>query len=97
MQITKITNQALFLIGRKAPQNFRDLLDNMQLSFLQTAEFVARNALREGIEKCMFYKDIYYLARDKVRAFSLTVGQTPVLGDTDCNQIGYESIGGASH
>ncbi len=48
MQFTKMTNQALFLIGRKAPQNFRDLLDNMQLSFLQTAEFVANhNTLSE--------------------------------------------------
>ena len=78
IQITKMTNQALFLIGRKAPQGFRDMLDNMQLSFLQTAEFVARNALREGMDSEMHYKDIYGLARDKVKAFAVTVGQTSV-------------------
>jgi len=77
-QITKMTNQALFLIGCKAPQDFRDMLDNMQLAFLQSAEFVARNGLREGMESGMHYKDIYKLARDKVRAFAGTVGQTPI-------------------
>ena len=92
MQITKMTNQALFRIGRKAPQNFRNLLDNMQLSFLQTAEFVARNALREGVEAGMLYRDTYSLARDKVTAFAATVGKSPVLGNPACEQIAYESI-----
>ena len=96
MQITKMTNQTLFLIGRKASQNFRDMLDNMQLSFLQTAEFVARNALREGMQKNMLYKDIYVLARDKVTAFALTVGQTPILGTPVYQQIVYENVNGAS-
>lgn len=83
MNITKMTNQALFLIGRKAPQGFRNMLDQMQISFLQTAEFVARNALREGMDADMFYKDIYVHARDKVTAFAATVGQTPVIGVSD--------------
>ena len=68
----------LVLGGRKASRNFREILSNMQLSFLQTAEFVARNALREGMESDMHYKDIYKLARDRARAFAATVGQTPV-------------------
>jgi Rha family phage regulatory protein len=97
VQITKMTNQTLFLIGRKAPQNFRDMLDNMQLSFLQTAEFVARNALRDGMQTNMFYKDIYVLARDKVTAFAATVEQTPVLGNPVYEQIAYENISGVSH
>lgn len=83
MQITKMANQALFLIGRRAPRNFRNMLGQMQLSFLETAEFVARNALREGMRADMGYKDIYRLARDKVTAFSLTVGQTAVIGITE--------------
>lgn len=80
LQITKMTNQALFLIGAKAPKHFRDMLDGMQLSFLGTAEYVARNAIKEGMETELFYKDIYGLARDKVTAFAVTVGQTPVVG-----------------
>lgn len=78
MQITKMTNQALFLIGQKAPDGFRDMLDRMQLNFLETAEFIARNTLKEGMTLSMFYKDIYALARDKVTAFAVTVGQTAV-------------------
>lgn len=56
------------------------MLSQMQISFLQTAEFVARNALREGMDEGMFYKEIYVHARDKVTAFAATVGQTPVVG-----------------
>lgn len=79
MAISKATNKALFLIEKKSPQNFRDLLNNMQLSFLQAAEYVAQNAIREGMEKEIFYKDIYVFARDKVTAFAESVGgKTPV-------------------
>jgi Rha family phage regulatory protein len=87
MNISKMTNHALFLIERKAPQDFRNLLDGMQISFLQTAEYVARNALREGVKGGMFYKDIYKFARDKVKAFASTVGKTPVLENTLFRQI----------
>lgn len=79
MLISKATNKALFLIEKKSPQNFRDLLSNMQLSFLQAAEYVAQNAIREGMNNEMFYKDIYVFARDKVTAFAESVGgKTPV-------------------
>ena len=97
MQITKMANQALFLIGRKAPEGFRDMLSRMQLSFLSSAEFVAHNALKEGMKADMYYKNIYILARDKVTAFSATVGQTPVLGNPVYEQIAYENVSFVSH
>ena len=79
LQISKMTNKALFMIGRKAPENFRNMLDGMQLAFLQTAEFVARNEIRKGMEEGLFYKGIYAAARDKVVEFGAMVGKTPVL------------------
>jgi len=79
MVISKETNKALFLLKSKAPKDFRNMLSQMQLSFLQTAEFVARNGLREGMEKELFYKDIYKLAIGKVRRFAESVDRVPVL------------------
>jgi len=76
--ISKATNKALFIIENRYGQTFRDMLTGMQLSFLQTSEFIAQNAIREGMEKSMPYKEIYVLARDKVAAFAETVGKTPV-------------------
>jgi len=78
MNISKMTNKALFLIGQKASKDFRNMLDFMQLTFLQAAEFVARNALKEGMAQNMHYKDIYKYARDKVTAYAIAVGQTSV-------------------
>ncbi|GEM_PF-691339 len=80
--ISKMTRQALFIICYRAPKGFRDLLDNMQLIYLQTAEFVARNAIREGMQRQMLYRDIYQLARERVTAFAETVGRTSVPAGT---------------
>ncbi len=77
--ITKATYKALFLVKNKAPKDFRSMLDDMQLVFLQSAEYVARNALIEGMEQNLEYKDIYVLARNKIVAFAGTVGATPLL------------------
>lgn len=73
--ITKMEYAALELIekGQKAPDNFRDTLDIMDLSFLQTAEQVARAALLNGMERKLPYKEIYQLAKEKVYAYAETI------------------------
>jgi Rha family phage regulatory protein len=73
--ITKMEYAALELIekGQKAPENFRDTLDVMDLGFLQTAEQVARAALLNGMERKLPYKEIYQLAKDKVYAYAETI------------------------
>jgi len=83
--VTKMTHQALFLVeqGLKLPNHLRDLLNGMQLSFLTTAEYVCANAIREGMQRELPYKDIYALARDKVTAFAASVGKTPALPKQD--------------
>ena len=53
--------------------NFRDTLDCMDLCFLSTAEQVAKNAIKQGMDVNMHYKDIYQLAKDKVFAYAETV------------------------
>lgn len=77
--ITKATYKALFIIKDKSGQSFRDMLDGMQLSFLQTAEYVAVNALRSGMNSGLHYKVIFQLAKSRVEAFAESVGTTPVV------------------
>jgi len=59
--------------GQKASDNFRDTLDIMDLSFLQTAEQIARAALINGMERKLPYKEIYLLAKEKVYAYAETI------------------------
>jgi len=70
MQITKMTNQALFMVSATGPQSFRDTLDSMQLSFLTTAEHIIRQVLEDGMTAGLHYRDVYKLSRDKVLAFA---------------------------
>lgn len=75
MNITKMEYAALELTekGQKAPVNLRDTLDCMDLCFLATAEQVAKNALNQGMNERLQYKDIYKLAKEKVFAYAETV------------------------
>lgn len=73
--ITKMEYAALELTekGQKLPKDFRDTLDCMDLCFLATAEQVAKNALQQGVEMDMHYKEIYQLAKERVFTYSETV------------------------
>ena len=76
--ITKMEYKALELTqaykkakGEKC--NFRDALDLMDISFLSAAEWVARNAIQEGMDRELPYKEIYMLTKDRVIAYADTV------------------------
>lgn len=73
--ITKMEYAALELTekGQKLPKDFRDTLDCMDLCFLATAEQVAKNALQQGMEMELHYKEIYQLAKERVFTYSETV------------------------
>lgn len=73
--ITTMEYKALELIekGQKLPKNFRDTLDAMDLGFLAAAEYVARNAIKEGMDTGMHYKEIFIHAKDCVFAYAKTV------------------------
>jgi hypothetical protein len=77
--ITTATYKALFIVKDKFPGSFRDMLDNMQLSYLSAAEYVAANALKDGMAQSLYYKDIYILAKAKLEQYAAAVGATPVI------------------
>ena len=70
MQITMMTNQALFMVKATGPQSFRDTLDTMQLSFLAVAEHMIRQTFDDGMNAGMPYRDIYQVSRQKVLALA---------------------------
>jgi Rha family phage regulatory protein len=71
--ISKLTNQALGLIKSASKKPFRDVLDGIHLSFLSSAEYVARQALLDGMTEKLHYKEIYKLARERITAFAVTL------------------------
>jgi phage regulator Rha-like protein len=78
--ITKMENNSLLnveLLNQKF-ENMRDVVDGFDLSSLQMADKIVAQALREGMKNQMHYKDIYELARDRVEAFALVIGRTPL-------------------
>ena len=89
MSITKMEYVALELIGKgeKAPSNFRDSLDTMDLSFLSAAEHVAKNAIKLGMNQKLHYKEIYLLAKDKVNQYAETVKMPLLKGDNNEDNI----------
>ena len=74
--LTTMEYKALELIERsckKVPDDFRDTLDSMDLCFLATAEQVAKNSLKEGMNRELPYKEIFKLAKRRVEDFARTV------------------------
>ncbi len=73
--ITKMEYKALEMISNneKVPKGFRDTLDAMDLSFLTTAEYIARKALQDGMTKELHYKEIYIHAKSAVFNYAETV------------------------
>lgn len=77
--ITRATYKCLFIIKDNAGQSFRDMLDAMQLSFLQVAEYVASQAISDGMDDELHYKDIYQLAKERVERYAGSVPRTDVI------------------
>lgn len=78
MNITKMEYSALELTqqskhAKADGANFRDTLDCMDLCFLSTAEQVAKNAIKQGMDSGMHYKDIFKHAKDCVFKYSETI------------------------
>lgn len=69
MTISKMENKNLFFVTEKF-KNLRDVLNMGQLTIIQTADMAVSNALLEGMNKKMHYKDIYQLAKKRVEAIA---------------------------
>lgn len=87
MIISKMEYITLFnieLLEQKFP-NIRNLLNRYQLVTLQNADKIIARTLEEGINKKMFYKEIYKLAKARIESFVDLVGKSRIL--EDINQI----------
>ncbi len=78
--ITKMENKALFFLieGLQKPKNLRDLLNTFQLFQLGAADKLIADALQEGMNKNMHYKDIYQFAKMKLEHFANLIGASAV-------------------
>lgn len=72
--------KALFYIAEAMPQphKLREVLDEMQLSYLATAESLVAKAIRKGIQEQTHYKEIYTLCKKEIEHFVLLVGTTEI-------------------
>lgn len=73
--ISKMQNQALFLLEQKYP-NVRDILNLNQLSTMEDADAIVSKALEDGMVQNLGYKDIYKLAKSRIEIFSEIRGKT---------------------
>jgi phage regulator Rha-like protein len=82
---TKLENNSLFVIDKlivkdlkKKKQSLRDLLNINQLDEIKQADEIILKALIDGMNKEMFYKDIYKLAKKRVETFVELKGKSVV-------------------
>jgi len=87
MAISKMENQAFFLIKEKF-KNVREILNIQQLSKIIIADMIVKQAIIEGMEKEMFYKDIFQLAKKRVIEMSNSIGIKEVLPSIELKNIG---------
>jgi phage regulator Rha-like protein len=78
MIISKMENQAFFILKEKFP-NVREILNMEQLAKIEFADIVVKNAIIEGMNAGIGYKDIYKLAKEKVIDASNTLGCKDIL------------------
>lgn len=87
MNFSKMVNKSLLEFEGKAPKELRDHLNRFQLHSISIAETIIARTLAECMGQKRFYKDIYKIAKERIEAYSLTVGRTK-LGASDREVIG---------
>jgi phage regulator Rha-like protein len=75
--ITTMENKALFIINDKF-KNLKEVLTPRQLMNSSVCNEIVINALEEGMDKEMFYKDIFQLAKQRVEIFASVMPKTQV-------------------
>lgn len=78
--ISKMENKALFNLEliKFEYKNFRDIVSGLGLDALKMADRIVAKALKDGMEKRMYYKDIYQLAKARVESFADSMGKIPI-------------------
>lgn len=82
--ITNMENKALFIIKDKF-KNLKDVLTPRQLMNSMVCNEIVINALEDGMQQGMFYKDIFQLAKQRVETFASVMpkSQVPMIESID--------------
>lgn len=78
--ITNMMNGMLFIIEGKY-KNLREVMTIQQLMTVSSAEQIINRGLKSGMNKKMFYKEIYRDVKSRVMTFADLHGQTQVIED----------------
>ena len=78
MNISKMMNGTLFVVEGKF-KNLRDLLTRRQLMTVGAAEQIIDKALKDGMKRNIYYKNIYKLIKERVELFAELHGQSEVI------------------
>lgn len=78
VNFAKMENKALFVFEQKYP-NLREVLTIRQLMQVSIADDIIEKAIKEGMEKEMYYKDIFQEAKKRIIKYVDIIGQSPIL------------------
>lgn len=78
MALAKMENSALFFLEQRF-KNVREVLVIRQLMIVSMADDVVEKALKDGMDKELNYKACYQLAKERVIAFAVLAGRSPLL------------------
>ncbi len=76
--ITRMLNSLLFIVNGKY-KNLREVMTVRQLMTISSAENIVDNALKMGISRKKYYKDVYKDVKSKVAIFAELHGQSEVI------------------
>jgi phage regulator Rha-like protein len=86
MNFSRMENNAFFIIKDKFP-NVRGILNINQLSKIKIADMIIKQAIVEGIENEMYYKDIFKLAKERIINLSNSLGIKEIIPNIEFKQI----------
>lgn len=78
VNITKMMNGLLFIVDGTF-KNLRELMTSRQLMTVSSAEQIIDKALKDGMRKNIYYKDIYKLIKERVQLFADLHGQSEIM------------------
>jgi phage regulator Rha-like protein len=80
MNISTMENSLLFIVSGKF-KNLRDVMTKDQLITISIGDNIVKKALREGMEKKMFYKDIFQMAKSSVMQFAAVYDKSEIVAN----------------
>lgn len=89
--ITNMEYNSLFFVADALPKpnKIRDMLDELQLSNLATAEGLIAQVIKSGISDNLPYKEIYQLCKKEIEKFVKLIGKSTILAED--SMLGHNS------